>query len=162
MVIRFHYGNSFACGNFHQNHAGSLPVIEWFLLMNTGLNLTCTLSVFQKTPDFMGDLSILLDTGPMDPVVRGGSPTNHRRYPYTIHLLLWGAEMTKVNQKRLLNLVKVYIMTQRGSTIKQQQAAYDRLRNYCDTLGVDLGQALEQGREYLLRHDLAMAMNGYL
>ena len=70
--------------------------------------------------------------------------------------------MTKVNQKRLLNLVKVYIMTQRGSTIKQQQAAYDRLRDYCDTLGVDLGQALEQGREYLLRHDLAMAMNGYL
>ena len=93
MVIRFHYGNSFACRNFHQNHAGSLPVIEWFLLMNTGLNLTCTLSVFQKTPDFMGDLSILLDTGPMAPVVRGGSPTNHRRYPYTIHLLLWGAEM---------------------------------------------------------------------
>jgi hypothetical protein len=68
--------------------------------------------------------------------------------------------MTKTQQKKLLTLVKRILTARRNKSIKQEQAAYDKLHNVCIELNLDLSEVLNQGTDWLKRNSIAASMNG--
>lgn len=68
--------------------------------------------------------------------------------------------MTKTETKKLLQLVTNVLYARRSGNVKREQAAFLKLRSYCERFNVDPEDAIEQGREYLKRNALAAVMNG--
>lgn len=68
--------------------------------------------------------------------------------------------LTKTQQKALLAKVKTVLTARRNRKTQQEQVAYDKLVKLCDSLGVDHGEAIEQGIVYLKRASIAASMNG--
>lgn len=68
--------------------------------------------------------------------------------------------MSKPGQRKLIGLVKTYLTHGRNGHIKYQQAAYDRIYEFCSPRNIDPADAIEQGRRWLLKNDVAAGMNG--
>ena len=70
------------------------------------------------------------------------------------------SKLSKTDQRTLLNKVKAVLQARRNGNIRREQAAYENLETYCEKIGVDMGQAIEQGVGWLKKHSIAASMNG--
>ena len=68
--------------------------------------------------------------------------------------------LTKTDQRCLLRRVKAVLQARRNGNVKREQTAYNKLQEWCDKHGVDAGQAIEQGIDWLKKHSVAASMNG--
>ena len=68
--------------------------------------------------------------------------------------------LTKTKQRALLGKVKMLLQARRNGKPRQEQAAYDKLRVWCEANGIDMGAAIEQGTDCLRRTSIAASMNG--
>jgi hypothetical protein len=68
--------------------------------------------------------------------------------------------LSKTKQRTLLGKVKTLLQARRNGKPQQEQAAYDKLRAFCESNSIDMGAAIDQGTEYLKRTSIAASMNG--
>ncbi len=68
--------------------------------------------------------------------------------------------LSKMKQRALLGKVKTLLQARRNVKPKQEQAAYDKLRAFCDANRIDMGAAIDQGTAHLRRTSIAASMNG--
>ena len=68
--------------------------------------------------------------------------------------------MTKTLRRQLLRKVKRLLTARSNGKVLEEQRAYEALSDYCEPFGVDPGDAIEQGIEFLKRTSIAASMNG--
>ncbi len=68
-------------------------------------------------------------------------------------------QMNKTQRTGLLKAVEALLTARRIGNLKREQIAYDSLRLVCEKLNVDLVEAIEQGRKYLIANGVAAGMN---
>lgn len=66
---------------------------------------------------------------------------------------------TKAQRDKIVKLVGDMMLAQRNANPKREQAAYDKLRAYCEKLNVDFGDAILFGQAEL-RKSIAANMGG--
>lgn len=68
--------------------------------------------------------------------------------------------LSKSKQTKLLKYVEDLLYARRAGNVPREQVCYDKLASYCQTIGVDLTQAIEHGTDYLRNNKIAVNMNG--
>lgn len=68
--------------------------------------------------------------------------------------------MTNADRTKIITATKALLYARRSGNVKREQAAFDKLRNICSDLNVDMEQAINQVTAHLRKTSIAASMNG--
>ena len=71
-------------------------------------------------------------------------------------------KLTKTQQRSLMRKAKSVLTCRRNGNVKYEQAAWEKLEKYAESIGVTIGAGaiIEQAEAWLKRHSVAASMNG--